>query len=132
MTIDTKNLRNLALESNDGYLRGPALAAADDIDAMGLALRCVSAALQRYGVADGDDPGEAIDVLIAKKSAEIEQLRSALSDAVATIQDYLDYDHDGDPWSEDARTMGEMDINDYARDGRMERARAALTPQEPA
>lgn len=54
-------------------------------------------------------------------------LVAALQEALSVIQDYLDYDHDGDPWKEDARIMGEMDINDYARDGRLEKARAALS-----
>jgi len=36
------------------------------------------------------------------------------------------YEHDGDPWTEDARAMGEMDIDDYAKDGRLTNARTAL------
>lgn len=55
-----------------------------------------------------------------------DQLVAALKDALATIDDYLAYEHNGDPWTEDARAMGEMDIDDYERDGRLERARAAL------
>jgi hypothetical protein len=54
------------------------------------------------------------------------ELLEALKVALATIEDYLDYDHDGDPWTEDARSMGEMDVNDYKRDGRLDRARAAI------
>lgn len=54
------------------------------------------------------------------------ELLAALEAALFVIQDYLEYDHDGDPWKEDARTMGEMDINDYERDGRLEFARAAI------
>jgi hypothetical protein len=53
-------------------------------------------------------------------------LVEALQGALAVIDDYLAYDHNGDPWTEDARTMGEMDINDYKHDGRLENARAAL------
>lgn len=52
------------------------------------------------------------------------ELVEALKDALAVIEDYLAYKHDGDPWSEDARLMGEMDINDYEFDGRLEKARA--------
>ena len=54
------------------------------------------------------------------------QLVEALTGALAVIDDYLAYDHNGDPWTEDARTMGEMDIDDYKRDGRLNTARAAL------
>jgi len=51
-----------------------------------------------------------------------QQLEQALREAVAAIRQYLNYEHDGDPWTEDARAMGEMEINDYGRDGRLERA----------
>jgi hypothetical protein len=54
------------------------------------------------------------------------QLVEALTGALAVIDDYLAYDHNGDPWTEDARTMGEMDINDYKHDGRLDAAHAAL------
>lgn len=59
-------------------------------------------------------------------SSREEQLVSALEAALAVIEDYLAYKHDGDPWTEDARTMGEMDINDYAIDGRLEYAKGLL------
>lgn len=55
-----------------------------------------------------------------------EQLQVALSEAVKVIEDYLAYEHDGDPWREDARVMGEMDINDYGQDGRLAHAKALL------
>jgi hypothetical protein len=61
-----------------------------------------------------------------KKLTREQTLYMALRDAVATIEDYLAYTHDGDPWKEDARTMGEMDINDYAADGRLRRAKELL------
>lgn len=53
-------------------------------------------------------------------------LVEALKGALAVIDDYIEYEHDGDPWTEDARAMGEMDINDYSRDGRRDSAREAL------
>lgn len=68
----------------------------------------------------------AADVCRASDDAEADMLRSALAAAVETIQDYLAYTHDGDPWKEDSRAMGEMDINDYARDGRLEYALSLL------
>ena len=58
--------------------------------------------------------------------APVADLANALQEALSVIEDYLDYSHDGDPWSEDARTMGEMDINEYQRDGRLEKARDTL------
>jgi hypothetical protein len=67
---------------------------------------------------------------VVKENAELrtqrEALAEALSGALATIEDYLGYSLDGDPWKEDARLLGEMDINDYGKDGRIVRARAAL------
>jgi len=54
------------------------------------------------------------------------ELLEALKEALATIEDYLEYDHNGDPWVEDARSMGEMDINDYKIDGRLENAREVI------
>jgi len=63
-----------------------------------------------------------IDAQAASNKALVE----ALGASVATIEDYLAYEHDGDPWTEDARAMREMDIDDYAKDGRLTNARAAL------
>jgi hypothetical protein len=63
-----------------------------------------------------------------------EQLEQALAHAVAVISDYLAYKHDGDPWAEDARLMGEMEINEYGIDGRLQRALDLLDvgPTPPA
>ena len=75
------------------------------------------------------DPNESVTMAasdLAQLVAERDALAAALQGALATIDDYLAYDHNGDPWTEDARTMGEMDINDYESDGRLEKARAAL------
>jgi len=63
---------------------------------------------------------------LVEAADKIDALEKALREAVATITDYVEYQHDGDPWTEDARTMGEMDINEYATDGRLAIARAAL------
>lgn len=54
------------------------------------------------------------------------ELLAALQAAVAVIEDYRAYTHDGDPWKEDARTMGEMEIDDYDNDGRLDAARALI------
>jgi hypothetical protein len=62
----------------------------------------------------------------ARLIAAAPDLFVSLKEAMATIQDYLNYEHSGDPWEEDSRAMGEMDINEYKRDGRMERAMMAL------
>lgn len=62
----------------------------------------------------------------ARLIAAAPDLLAALQTALAVIDDYLEYEHDGDPWTEDAREMGEMDIDDYRRDGRLESARAVI------
>jgi len=58
------------------------------------------------------------------------RLADALREAVATIEDYLDHKHNGDPSEEDARLMGEMDINDYGADGRLVRAQKLLAERD--
>ena len=30
--------------------------------------------------------------------------------------EYVDYEHDGDPWTEDARSMGEMELNEWKKE----------------
>lgn len=62
----------------------------------------------------------------ARLIASAPELLAALEAALLVIEDYLEYGHNGDPWTEDARTMGEMDINDYKHDGRLESARAVI------
>lgn len=68
----------------------------------------------------------------ADRQGRDDGLREALRSCLEVIDDYLAYDHDGDPWKEDARLMREMEIDDFARDGRLERARAALSAHAPA
>lgn len=51
--------------------------------------------------------------------AQIDYLRGSLEEVIFVIEDYLNYQHDGDPWTEDARAMGEMEINEFGRDGRL-------------
>jgi len=73
-----------------------------------------------------------IAALIARleaAEARAERLEAELSDAINVIEDYLNYEHSGDPWEEDRRAMREMAIDDYGRDGRLARARAALAAE---
>lgn len=63
---------------------------------------------------------------IDAQDAKIKALVEALSASVATIEDYIAYEHDGDPWTEDARAMREMDIDDYATDGRLDKAKGLI------
>ena len=44
--------------------------------------------------------------------------------------DYVEYRHDGDPWSEDRRAMGEMDLDDLKRDGTLEEINQFLNKEE--
>jgi hypothetical protein len=64
--------------------------------------------------------GEVVPASIA------DDLVKALEEALAVIQDCVGYSHSGDPWEENAFDMGELDIHDYARDGRLEAARGLL------
>ncbi len=67
---------------------------------------------------------------VASLGTEARELAEALRSALATIEDYIAYQHDGDPDREDARLMCEMDINEFAEDGRLVRARAVLAAYE--
>jgi len=87
-----------------------------------LFLRTISMATPEQVIRLGRESADHIDA----QSATIKALVEALGASVATIEDYLAYEHDGDPWTEDARAMGEMDIDDYAKDGRLTNARATL------
>ena len=62
----------------------------------------------------------------ARLIAAAPDLLKALEEALVVIDEYLNYTHNGDPWIEDARTMGEMEINEYSKDGRIDKARAAI------
>jgi hypothetical protein len=62
--------------------------------------------------------------------SEITKLRNALRDAISVIEDYLSYEHNGDPWVEDARLMGEMEINEYAKNGGLAEAKDLLKEEE--
>ena len=66
---------------------------------------------------------------IDAQDAKIKALVEALSASVATIEDYIAYEHDGDPWTEDARAMREMDIDDYATDGRLDKAKGLIAAE---
>lgn len=54
--------------------------------------------------------------LIKKQRLEILNLKAAVKVLYVAAKDYIDYEHDGDPWTEDARAMGEMLIDDISSD----------------
>ena len=54
------------------------------------------------------------------------ELLEALEMLMPAIDDYINYKHNGDPWIEDARAMGEMDLNEMQKDGRLDKIRAAI------
>ena len=45
---------------------------------------------------------------------ELNMLRAALSDLLWRVIEYREYEHNGDPWTEDARVMGEMEIDELS------------------
>ncbi|MBB3997256.1 hypothetical protein [Aureimonas pseudogalii] len=77
----------------------------------------------RYGGSATTPEGEACPAVV--------ELRSALREALSVIDEYIAYEHDGNPDTEDAREHNEMEINRYERDGRLDAAKALLTCSEP-
>lgn len=78
--------------------------------------------------ADGDDIPAADTYIDARRAKEIiKQLDtlfnvgvlSAIKDLLGAAVEYRDYEHDGDPWTEDARAMGEMRLDGMAGNGRI-------------
>ncbi len=60
------------------------------------------------------------------------ELLKAAEDMLAGIIDYVEYKHDGDPWAEDARAMGEMELNEMDNDGRLDSYRAIVKKAKKA
>ncbi|MCG7985049.1 MAG: hypothetical protein JAY90_20145 [Candidatus Thiodiazotropha lotti] len=58
--------------------------------------------------------------------SDLRELICAFDALLAAAIDYVDYEHDGDPWSEDAREMGEMDLDDLKRKGKLDEYRLLL------
>lgn len=76
---------------------------------------------------------DAVYAQVDRLQAELARVRSAGLRLLAAVDDYHQYEHDGDPWTEDARVMMEMDIDDLraSRNGPIEEIRAALAqPQD--
>jgi hypothetical protein len=74
---------------------------------------------------DGDDVKELCTRLLASIShnkAADEALRM-VEDLLDAAFEYVNYEHDSDPETEDARSMGEMTLNDMRRDGRLEKCK---------
>jgi hypothetical protein len=59
-------------------------------------------------------------------ASELSALLCAFDELLAAAIDYVSYEHDGDPWSEDARAMGEMDLDDLNRSGKIDEYRVLL------
>ena len=62
------------------------------------------------------------DTLVAQNLA----LKAALETLLNASVDYVEYKHDGDPDNEDARVMGEMELNDLDSDGSIEKFKKLL------
>ena len=48
------------------------------------------------------------------------ELVEALRACIGVIVEYTEYEHSGDPWEEDARAMGEMSIDDFKQEGKLQ------------
>jgi hypothetical protein len=59
-------------------------------------------------------------------TARVTELEGALKILFAASVEYLEYKHDGDPDNEDARVMGEMELNDLDNEGTIESIKKLL------
>lgn len=57
---------------------------------------------------------------------DLRALIYSFDELLAAAINYVSYEHDGDPWSEDARSMGEMDLDNLNRLGKIDEYRALL------
>lgn len=58
---------------------------------------------------------------LEKLKKEHAELFKALSALIVAANEYADYQHDGDPDTEDARAMGEMMLDDLKQDGTLDK-----------
>lgn len=58
----------------------------------------------------------------------VKELESRYATLLKAVQEYWDYDHNGDPYTEDARAMGEMELDDI--EAERKEFEAALTNSE--
>ena len=72
------------------------------------------------------------DIVYDCKEAEerIKELEEALRTLLASVDDYIEYEHDGDPFSEDARVMGEMELNEINNSGELSKIKQLLKGEE--
>lgn len=61
-----------------------------------------------------------------REASELNDLLCAFEELLHAAVDYVEYEHNGDPWIEDARTMGEMELDDLKRNGRLAEYRGIL------
>lgn len=58
--------------------------------------------------------------------SDLNVLLAAFELLLNAVIDYDEYEHDGDPWSEDRRAMGEMDIDDLRRSGDIDKCKEIM------
>ena len=54
------------------------------------------------------------------------EMLAAYKKMLSVLIDYKEYEWSGDPWEEDARAMGEMEADDLARSGELDRFKEIL------
>ncbi|QIW88979.1 hypothetical protein phiV208_46 [Vibrio phage phiV208] len=63
---------------------------------------------------------ERLTAIATKHATRADELYEALEKIMPAVKQYIEYEHDGDPWTEDARSMGEMDLNELDKEGVIE------------
>lgn len=66
------------------------------------------------------EENQRLTAIATKHATRADELYEALKKIMPAVKQYLEYEHDGDPWTEDARSMGEMDLNELDKEGVIE------------
>lgn len=65
-----------------------------------------------------------------KTPQQLNMMAAAFEKLMFVVDDYISYEHDGDPWTEDARAMGEMEIDELNESGEFEEFKKILASPE--
>jgi hypothetical protein len=66
------------------------------------------------------------DVSDSSLNVSLSEIKDLVKDLIKDVEEYVNYEHDGDPWSEDYRVMGEMSLDAWGKGGRLDILKAMI------